>query len=81
VPRSSSSGDLNDERLAQARSFGCETINVGEGTPIEEQIAGIVGDPRWTAPLTRSASRPRPGPARNPRRWSSTSAVDHAGGR
>jgi glutathione-independent formaldehyde dehydrogenase len=23
-------GDLNDERLAQARSFGCETVNVGE---------------------------------------------------
>jgi len=38
-------GDLNDERLAQARSFGCETINVGEDTPIEEQIAGIVGEP------------------------------------
>ncbi|HET7478662.1 MAG TPA: formaldehyde dehydrogenase, glutathione-independent [Rubrobacteraceae bacterium] len=38
-------GDLNDERLAQARSFGCETINVGEGTPIEEQIAAIVGEP------------------------------------
>ncbi len=38
-------GDLNDERLAQARSFGCETINVGEGTPIDEQIAGILGIP------------------------------------
>src|SRR3712207_5302838 len=38
-------GDLNEERLAQARSFGCETINVGEETPIEEQIAGIVGVP------------------------------------
>jgi len=38
-------GDLNEERLAQARSFGCETINVGEDTPIEEQIAGIVGEP------------------------------------
>jgi glutathione-independent formaldehyde dehydrogenase len=38
-------GDLNEERLAQARSFGCETINVGEETPIEEQIAGIVGEP------------------------------------
>ena len=38
-------GDLNEERLAQARSFGCETINVGEGTPIEEQIADIVGEP------------------------------------
>jgi glutathione-independent formaldehyde dehydrogenase len=38
-------GDLNEERLAQARSFGCETINVGEDTPIEEQIAGVVGEP------------------------------------
>jgi len=38
-------GDLNEERLAQARSFGCETINVGEETPIEEQIASIVGEP------------------------------------
>jgi glutathione-independent formaldehyde dehydrogenase len=38
-------GDLNEERLAQARTFGCETINVGEGTPIEEQIASIVGEP------------------------------------
>src|ERR687889_523335 len=38
-------GDLNKERLAQARSFGCETVNVGEGTPIEEQIAGILGIP------------------------------------
>src|SRR5919206_2700719 len=38
-------GDLNEERLAQARSFGCETINVGEGTPIEEQIADILGVP------------------------------------
>jgi glutathione-independent formaldehyde dehydrogenase len=38
-------GDINEERLAQARSFGCETINVGEETPIEEQIADIVGEP------------------------------------
>ena len=38
-------GDLNDDRLAQARSFGCETINVGEDTPIEEQIASVVGIP------------------------------------
>jgi glutathione-independent formaldehyde dehydrogenase len=42
-------GDLNEERLAQARSFGCETINVGEGTPIEEQIADIVGEPESPA--------------------------------
>jgi glutathione-independent formaldehyde dehydrogenase len=37
-------GDLNEERLAQARSFGCETIDVSQGPP-EEQIAGIVGEP------------------------------------
>src|SRR5919202_2798032 len=38
-------GDLNDERLAQARNFGCETIHVGKETPLEEQIAEIVGEP------------------------------------
>ena len=38
-------GDLNEDRLAQARSFGCETLNVGEGTPIEEQLADILGEP------------------------------------
>ena len=35
-------GDLNDERLAQARSFGCETINVAEGDPID-QVQQILG--------------------------------------
>jgi glutathione-independent formaldehyde dehydrogenase len=44
-------GDLNDERLAQARSFGCETINVGQGDPASqiEQILGrdvpAIGEP------------------------------------
>src|SRR5215216_2418424 len=38
-------GDLNKERLAQARSFGCETIDVSENTPLDEQIADIVGEP------------------------------------
>ncbi len=38
-------GDLNDQRLEQARTFGCETINVGEETPIDEQISNIVGEP------------------------------------
>jgi glutathione-independent formaldehyde dehydrogenase len=37
-------GDLNDDRLAQARSFGCETVNVTQG-PLEEQIACILGEP------------------------------------
>jgi glutathione-independent formaldehyde dehydrogenase len=37
-------GDLIEERLAQARSFGCETIDISEQHP-EEQIAAIVGEP------------------------------------
>jgi glutathione-independent formaldehyde dehydrogenase len=35
-------GDLNPERLAQARSFGCETVNVAEGDPVE-QVLQILG--------------------------------------
>ena len=38
-------GDLIDERLAQARSFGCETIDLKKSTPLSEQIAAIVGVP------------------------------------
>jgi glutathione-independent formaldehyde dehydrogenase len=38
-------GDLNEERLAHARSFGCETINLTNGIPVQEQIAMIVGVP------------------------------------
>lgn len=38
-------GDLNDERLAQARSFGCETVDLKKGAPITEQIADILGTP------------------------------------
>src|SRR5215218_1916017 len=37
-------GDLNEERLAQARSFGCETVNVGEDAELSDQIAEIVGE-------------------------------------
>lgn len=36
--------DMNDERLAQARSFGCETINVGDGDP-GDQIEQLLGVP------------------------------------
>ena len=35
-------GDLNEERLAQARSFGCETVNVSRGDPAE-QVQQILG--------------------------------------
>jgi glutathione-independent formaldehyde dehydrogenase len=37
-------GDLNEQRLAQARSFGCETVNVSKGDP-KEQIEQILGEP------------------------------------
>src|ERR1700750_800539 len=37
-------GDLIPERLAQARSFGCETIDVSKGEPAD-QIAEILGTP------------------------------------
>ncbi|MCT9929698.1 formaldehyde dehydrogenase, glutathione-independent [Planotetraspora sp. A-T 1434] len=37
-------GDLNEQRLAQARSFGCETVNVAEGHP-RDQIEQILGVP------------------------------------
>ncbi|MEG2576266.1 MAG: formaldehyde dehydrogenase, glutathione-independent [Glutamicibacter sp.] len=37
-------GDLNADRLAQARSFGCETVDVSQGEPAE-QIAQILGVP------------------------------------
>ncbi|MGV8965024.1 MAG: formaldehyde dehydrogenase, glutathione-independent [Cellulomonas sp.] len=37
-------GDLNAERLAQARSFGCETVDVSKGDP-RDQIEQILGVP------------------------------------
>src|ERR671933_307570 len=37
-------GDLNEQRLAQARSFGCETVDVSKGDP-KDQIAEILGEP------------------------------------
>jgi glutathione-independent formaldehyde dehydrogenase len=37
-------GDLNEERLAQARSFGCETVDLRKGDP-QDQIEQILGVP------------------------------------
>jgi glutathione-independent formaldehyde dehydrogenase len=36
-------GDLNEDRLAQARSFGCETVNLNDGELVDqiEQILGV----------------------------------------
>jgi glutathione-independent formaldehyde dehydrogenase len=37
--------DFNKERLAQARSFGCETIDLSQGGTIAERIEQILGVP------------------------------------
>jgi glutathione-independent formaldehyde dehydrogenase len=37
--------DFNKDRLAQARSFGCETIDLGQGGTIGERIEQILGMP------------------------------------
>ena len=41
-------GDLIPERLQQARSFGCETVDVSKGDP-KDQIAEILGVPEVDA--------------------------------
>ena len=38
-------GDLIPERLEQARSFGCETIDVSQDASIEDQLEQILGEP------------------------------------
>ena len=38
-------GDLIPERLAQARSFGCETVDVSKKASVAEQIEQILGVP------------------------------------
>jgi glutathione-independent formaldehyde dehydrogenase len=40
--------DLNEQRLAQARSFGCETVDVSKGAP-QDQIEQILGVPEVDA--------------------------------
>ena len=37
-------GDMNEGRLAQARSFGCETVDLSQGEP-KDQIEQILGVP------------------------------------
>jgi glutathione-independent formaldehyde dehydrogenase len=36
-------GDMIDERLAQARSFGCETVDLKKNASLADQIEAIVG--------------------------------------
>src|SRR3979409_848702 len=38
-------GDLNQERLQQARSFGCETVDVSLAASLADQIEQIIGIP------------------------------------
>ncbi|MCF0049826.1 formaldehyde dehydrogenase, glutathione-independent [Dyadobacter chenwenxiniae] len=38
-------GDMIRERLDQAKSFGCETIDLTRDTPLEQAIAAIIGVP------------------------------------
>ena len=38
-------GDMIPERLAQARSFGCETVDLTQDATLGEQIEQIVGEP------------------------------------
>ncbi|QPP07409.1 formaldehyde dehydrogenase, glutathione-independent [Streptomyces bathyalis] len=41
-------GDLNEKRLAQARSFGCETVDLTRGSP-QDQIEDLLGEPEVDA--------------------------------
>src|SRR5881275_1163622 len=38
-------GDMNKERLAQARSFGCETVDLTQSGELPDMIEQIVGEP------------------------------------
>jgi len=42
-------GDLNTDRLAQARSFGCETVDLSDEAPLADMIEQILGEPEVDA--------------------------------
>lgn len=42
-------GDLNPDRLEQARRMGCEVVDVSKDVPIRDQIAAILGEPEVDA--------------------------------
>lgn len=42
-------GDMISERLEQARSFGCETVNLAEPGELPDKIANILGEPEVDA--------------------------------
>ncbi len=42
-------GDMNPDRLAQAASFGCETVDLSSGNELTDMIEQIVGEPEVDA--------------------------------
>jgi glutathione-independent formaldehyde dehydrogenase len=44
-------GDMNPQRLAQARSFGCETVDLTQDATLPEQIEQILGVPEVDAAI------------------------------
>ncbi len=42
-------GDMNPERLKQAESFGCETVNLAQDATLAEQVEQILGEPEVDA--------------------------------
>jgi glutathione-independent formaldehyde dehydrogenase len=42
-------GDMNPERLKQAESFGCETVNLAQDATLGEQIEQVLGEPEVDA--------------------------------
>lgn len=42
-------GDMIPERLAQARSFGCETVDLTQDADLADQIAEVLGEPEVDA--------------------------------
>jgi glutathione-independent formaldehyde dehydrogenase len=44
-------GDLNAERLGQARAFGCETVDLTQDATLGEQVDAILGVPEVDAAI------------------------------
>jgi len=42
-------GDMNSDRLAQARTFGCETADLASSASLPDMIADIIGEPEVDA--------------------------------
>jgi len=51
-------GDMIPERLAQAKSFGCETVDLRKDATLGDQIAQILGEPLVDSAVDCVASKP-----------------------